>query len=265
MRSQRVSSLGFMLTLVLGLWMASPLQAEVTIPPKPDYVLDMANLFTGPQQGQIEHALRLFEQQTQGQMVVYTVPSLEGESIEGLAIRAADAWEGGEYGIILLIAIKERDTRLEIARGFEGEINDARAGDLLRELTPFFQSQQYLAGVLHVINGVTRLITGESLQGINTPAPPPRSPTASDNPIGLIVFMLVFLLILARVITVGTRSAGTIIFGGGAIGRGGYSGGISGRGGFGGGSRGGGGGFSSGGGFGGGGGGFSGGGASGGW
>ncbi|HAW69577.1 MAG TPA: methanol dehydrogenase, partial [Firmicutes bacterium] len=92
----------------------------------------------------LTNLLEAYEQATTNQIVVATIPSLENEEIEQFSIRLADAWQigqaGKDNGAILLIARDDRRMRIEIGYGLEGVINDARAGDILRDvLIPAFQ------------------------------------------------------------------------------------------------------------------------------
>lgn len=56
----------------------------------------------------------------------------------------AEAWKigrkGKDNGAILVIVPDDREMRLEIGYGWEGEINDAKAGDVIRDMAPFFRA-----------------------------------------------------------------------------------------------------------------------------
>lgn len=71
------------------------------------------------------------------QLVVLTVPSLDGEPIAAFAHRVTQAWRVGEAktdtGLLLLIAPQERQTRLEVGYGLEGIVPDATAKRILAE------------------------------------------------------------------------------------------------------------------------------------
>jgi len=68
--------------------------------------------------------LRRFEERGLGQMVVLTVPSLEGEPIERFGMRVAETWKPGskrsDNGLILIIARDDRALRLEVGMGWRG-------------------------------------------------------------------------------------------------------------------------------------------------
>ena len=234
---------------VLALLCVALAAAGLDVPPFTGRVVDRAGIFGADGTAKIEQAIRQLESATEGgQMAVLTVPSLDGASIEEFGIAVMDKWKignkGKDDGIILIIAAKDRKMRFEVGYGWEGPINDARAGDMIRALGPYFRENRYADGVVNVVRQVQQYVTGK------VPAQSPDSEkTASRGKSGNSSFLpvILFFAIFFGVFFFGRR-------GGGRGGRGGFYGG----GGFGGGG-GGGGGFSGGGGGGGGGGGASGG------
>ncbi len=241
--------------LSLALLCTFVVMGQQPVPALSGRLVDQAKLLNDSQKQQLDAALKQFEQQTGAQMAVLIVPELANDAIESFGIRVADTWQLGDKerddGLILIIALKERQTRLEVGQGLEGSINDARAGDLLRGMQPYFRQQQYHAGILSVIDGATRHITGQPLSGYQLHQPsaqPQRRP-------GGFILLLFFIMILFGSFARFGRHGRSVIIGGAYYAsqhRGGFGGGFRGGGGFGGG-------------FSGGGGGFSGGGASGGW
>ncbi len=224
--------------------------AEVAVPAVPDRVVDQANLFSGSGREKVLAAILELEKATGSQMVVWTIPSLEGEAIETVSMRAAEKWKighkGEDNGVLLTIAQKDRSIRLEIGYGWEGKINDARAGDIIREMGPCFRAGDYAGGAVLAVNRVRDFVIGKTVPAV------PVAP-ANNKEFPIETFFWVFIAIVVVLALIGK------IFPGSGLGGGGGSGWSSG-GGFGGGFRGGGGG-----GFSGGGGSFGGGGASGKW
>ena len=106
-----------------------------------------------------------------------TVDTLDGTPIEEFGIRVMDQWKigrkGKDDGAILIIALRDRAMRLEIGYGWEGDINDARAGDIIRGLAPFFRENRYTDGVLFAVGEVQRFVTGKAPE--NQPKAPARA------------------------------------------------------------------------------------------
>jgi uncharacterized protein len=96
------------------------------------------------------------ESKTGSQLAVVTVNSLEGDPIEDYAVKLFQKWGIGKKeksnGLLVLIAIQDRRSRIEVGYGLEGVITDGYAGELLRDLQPYFRSSQYGAGLISVVS-----------------------------------------------------------------------------------------------------------------
>lgn len=267
------------------------------IPKLSSHVNDTADMLSPAAEAQLEQELSAFEQSDSTQIVIVTIPSLEGEVLEQYSMKVAEAWKigqkGKDNGVIFLIAKQDKKMRIEVGRGLEGKITDLMSGRIIDLVVkPRFKRGDFDGGT---INGVHAVIDAARGEFKAEPGPSKRR-SGKRSSFSQLVTMLIFgsigLLVLgsySRILSGAAGAAGlpamvyllfspiglvaAIIIGlaglliGVALpslfssGRGGYYGG-----GFGGGYYGGGGGFSSGGGgFGGGGGDFGGGGASGDW
>ncbi len=122
------------------------------IPALTGYINDTAGLLTPGQKQVLENALRAHEQNTSHQFVLLTIPSLQGEVIEVYSIRVAEKWKIGrknlDNGVIMLIARDDREVRIEVGYGLEGEITDVFAGDVIREIiVPAFKAGDFNTGI----------------------------------------------------------------------------------------------------------------------
>ncbi len=208
----------------------------VDVPPLTGRVVDRAGVFGSAGMEKIENAILELEQTTGGQMAVLTVKKLNGVPIEQFGIAVMDKWKighkGKDNGAILILAIEDRESRLEVGYGWEGNINDARGGDIVRGMVPFLRDGDYTKAAIYAVGEVQRFVTGKAPQGHV------RSRKEKGNDTGAFIVTIVIILLF---FFFGRRGGGMILLGG-----------FGGRGG--GGSFGGGGGFSGGGGGGGGGG-----------
>ncbi len=143
------------------------------VPPLTGRVVDLAEALSPDSEAEITEALIHLEEKTGGQMAVLLLPTLQEEPIEDFSIRVANEWElgqkGEDNGALLVLAMADRTSRLEIGYGWEPMVTDARAGDLLRGIRPYFQVGDYKNGILSVIYGVISFVTGE--EAIPTPEP----------------------------------------------------------------------------------------------
>ena len=127
-------------------------------------IVDKAGVFGQDGTAKLATAIRHLEVQTGGEMMVLTVPTIGGASIEDFGIETASRWKigkaGKDNGALLVLAINDHLSRLEIGYGWEGPINDARAGDLLREIVPELREEKYAEAAIKVVQGVEFFVTG---------------------------------------------------------------------------------------------------------
>jgi uncharacterized protein len=235
------------LALVLQVSVARALE----VPPLQGRVNDHAGVLPAQDKAALEARLEAYERKTGHQLAILIVPSLEGDPLEDFTIRVGEAWKlgrkGADDGIILFVAVNDRKIRIEVGYGLEGELPDALAERIRREvIVPAFRAGDMPGGIARAVSAITAATGGEG------EALPPQQRVRRDNSRGISPYFL--LIVVLFLFLGGGRGMGGFIVGsalGGGFGRGGFGGG-------GGGSRGSGG-------FRGGGGGFGGGGASGGW
>lgn len=128
---------------------------------------DYAKLLSAVEEEQIEQQLHTLWKETGATMVVATVPSLGERTIEEYAVELFEAWGIGtkeeERGLLLLIAPNEREVRIEVGYGLEGDIPDAFAGKLISQIAaPAFQHGAYAQGIKEIIRQVSIKLGGSS-------------------------------------------------------------------------------------------------------
>ena len=243
--------------LVFSLWAVSAFAAN--FPALTGRVVDAAGVLSPIAAADLERKLANLEQKSGIQLVVATVPSLDGQEIEPYANALFRAWKLGEAkkdnGVLLLIAPKERRVRIEVGYGLEGTLTDAVSSLIIRNaIAPRFKAGDFNGGVTRGVDDIITALTTDAAEW--TPKKPDMRTEQNASIFDMLAPFLFFLFIMFILSRIGRRGRGgnvvVIPMGmGGGWGRGG--------GGFGGGGFGGGGGFSGGGGS------SGGGGASGGW
>lgn len=238
-----------------------PALADPQFPALTGRVVDDAHVLPAETQAALTSKLKALEDKTGDQMVVATVPSLQGYDIDTYGYQLGRKWtlgqKGKNNGVLFLIAPKEHKARIDVGYGLEGTLTDIFTGAVLDEkVFPRFKAGDMPGGITAgtdaVINQLSPGLVGAS--DATEAANPPiviRRHHSRGLPIGAITAMIVVFLVLSRVLRFGFFWP--LLFLGGMGRGGGWSGGDRGWGG------GGGGGFSGGGGS------FGGGGASGSW
>ena len=161
----RLRLFGFLLFAVLLIPCTS---AALEVPPLAGRVNDLAGLLPVGAKQKLEADLHRFEQETTHQIVVLTVPGLEGDGIEDFSIRVADAWKIGQQGIangvILVVAQKERKIRIEVGRGFEGILPDAITSRIIREaILPRYRTGDYAGSIAAGVDSILDITRWENV------------------------------------------------------------------------------------------------------
>ena len=134
-------------------------------------VVDEAGVLTQEEISSLTAQIDAYEAASKGQMAVFIIQSLHGDAIEDFSLAVAEKWQigwrGEDNGVLLLLAMDDHESRLEIGYGLEGVINDARAGDILRDMAPYMRKAQYEKAVSFVIASVAAFVLNE-----NGPAKP---------------------------------------------------------------------------------------------
>jgi len=127
------------------------------VPPIPqmpsNYVVDLAGIIDDRVENNLNGYLKELEQKTTAQVVVLTVQSLEGASLEEFSLTTAhDRWKlgqkGKDNGVLLVVAFEDRKYRFEIGYGLEGVLPDSLVGTIGRQyLVPYFKKGDYSAGI----------------------------------------------------------------------------------------------------------------------
>jgi uncharacterized protein len=167
------------------------------------YVTDLAGVINPATRQKIELLATEVEQKTGDQIAVVTVNSLEGQTREDYAVDLYKHLGVGSKkenkGVLILIAPKERQYRVEVGYGLEPVINDARAGDVGREMVPDLRKADYSAAALTGTTAVAQFIAADAgIQLTGLPQRKPR-PKGKEAPwwLPIVLFGGFFLLIRA--------------------------------------------------------------------
>jgi uncharacterized protein len=145
---------------VLLLWCLPFAAYSLDVPKLQGYVNDYAGMISPSMRSQLEEELRAFEQSDSTQIVILTIPFLDGENLEEFSIKVAEAWkigqQGKDNGVLFTVSEKERKIRIEVGRGLEGKLTDLMAGRIVDQvIKPRFKQSDYDGGF---ITGVSALI-----------------------------------------------------------------------------------------------------------
>lgn len=161
------------------------------------FVNDFAAMLSSSFRQSLEQDLVNFEKETTTEIVVVTINSLEGGSIEDYAVRLFEDWKIGkkekDNGILILIAKEEREIRIEVGYGLEPIITDGRAGRIIREqMRPAFRKGDYNGGVKAAVEQIKKYIrSGQPPSGIE------KAQEEARNILPLLIFAFFIFIYLA--------------------------------------------------------------------
>lgn len=140
------------LAAVLAVGLLAVPAAQARFPKPQGYVNDFARVLDGETRAALDERLRAVEKKTSAEVVLATVTSLDGMSVEEYANRMFAEWGVGkkkqDNGVLVVVAPSEREMRIEVGYGLEGILPDGLAGQVIREsFIPRFRDDDYAGGV----------------------------------------------------------------------------------------------------------------------
>jgi len=174
-----------LLVLAVSALLAAVLPALVAaaapkLPELTGRVVDGAGLLPLDVRAKLEAELAAIEAKSTDQVVVVTVPSLQGYPIEEFGVALGRAWgigqKGKDNGIIVLVAPNERKVRFEVGRGLEPLMPDGKAGTIIREtVLPAFRRGDFAGGITAGVARVRAVLEGDQaeLEARSKRPPPP--------------------------------------------------------------------------------------------
>jgi uncharacterized protein len=130
----------------------SPSQRDFVFPALTGRVVDQADLLNAAQEQQLVRTSQALERRTTDQLVIVTVPSLQGRAIEDYSRALGSHWGIGQRekdnGVLLVVAPNERLVRIAVGYGLEPILTNARASEIIdRDLLPAFRESRWNDGI----------------------------------------------------------------------------------------------------------------------
>ena len=131
------------------------------------FVNDFADVIESSTEQEIQNAaVQLYEKSGGAQVVVVTIDSLEGESLEMYAAKLFREWGIGDAkennGVLILISVGDRRSRIEVGYGLEGILPDGKTGRIQDDyMIPAFREGDYSTGILGGFLAITQEIYNE--------------------------------------------------------------------------------------------------------
>jgi len=152
----------------------------------------------------LEQKLADFESKTTGQLVVVTLKSLQGTSIEDYGYQLGRHWQIGQKekntGALLIVAPNERKVRIEVGYGFEGTLTDAVSRLIIENsITPRFRANDFAGGIGRGVDDIIQAVSVDSEEWKARARQRPDDEPAFVDILVLMFFLFVFFMIVSSV------------------------------------------------------------------
>lgn len=187
-----------LLRIGLALWLLACVgvaQAALTFPALTGRVVDSAQMIDPAVREQLTQQLQALEQISGDQLVVVTVPDLQGVPIEDYGYQLGRQWgigqKGKDNGALLIVSRDDRQLRIEVGYGLEGVLTDAQSWVIINQvILPKFKAGNFSQGISDGVAAMIQVVGGEPLA---VPAHVADANFAMDNPgfsIGLFILLI---------------------------------------------------------------------------
>ena len=158
--------------LVVVLFISVYVQAQTgsVVPKKPapseGLVLDQTKTLTPEQEAALEQKLIAYDRSTSNQIAVVLIPSLNGNSIEDVALEIGRTWGVGgqadkDNGVVILVAKNDKKVRIEVGYGLEGAVTDYATSSIIENnIRPNFRDGDYYRGLDEAVNEIIKAAEG---------------------------------------------------------------------------------------------------------
>jgi uncharacterized protein len=162
-------------------------------------VVDDAGILDEATRAALTDKLAALEQKSTDQLVVVTLKSLQGTSIEDFGVQLGRRWQIGQKGknngVLLIVAPTERKVRIEVGYGLEGTLTDAVTRLIIENgITPRFRANDYPGGITRGVDDIISVLSGDAEEWKQRAAKRPdtvtQSPSTQQDPVWPVIFLV---------------------------------------------------------------------------
>lgn len=157
-----------LIVFLLAILLTASIAVAADIPYLTGRVTDNAQILSAETRRSLTETLREHEGRTGNQIVILTIPSLDGESIEEYAVNVFNTWKlgqkGKDNGILIIVVPNDRRMRIEVGYGLEETMTDSMAGRVIQHvMTPKFKNGDFNGGITDGARAVVNVLEGGTL------------------------------------------------------------------------------------------------------
>lgn len=186
------------LALLLALGCAASAWAAPSFPPLTGRVVDAANVLPPEVEARLTQKLAGLEAQSDRQLVVVTLPDLQGYEISDYGYQLGRAWGIGSKakndGALLIVAPRERKLRIEVGYGLEGVLTDGLSSLIINQaIVPKFKAGDLAGGIEAGTDAIIQQLTLPEAEASQRAQAANARPESSGFDPGYLVFAFLFL------------------------------------------------------------------------
>jgi len=163
----------------LALFSTKAFALRTPVSPKPSSAIsDISGVLSPEAHARLDAQLAHINGTTANEIAALIVPTLDGESIEDVAMATASIWgigkAGLDNGVLIVLAMKEHKSRIETGKGVEGDLPDLKCNDILQDVVrPHMQRGDVEGALSQSFDAIASSIANHKAEAIK--------PTASQN------------------------------------------------------------------------------------
>ena len=189
-----VITLSALLALAGQMLAYSPARAQ-SFPELSGRVVDAANIIPDDMEARLNQKLEALETQSRRQLVVATLPDLQGYDISDYGYQLGRKWGLGDKqrndGAILIVAPNERKLRIEVGYGLEGVLTDGLSALIIQQkIVPKFKAGDMPGGIEAGTDAIIHQLTLPDEEARKIAAETKPKPSGQDVPAGLIIWLI---------------------------------------------------------------------------
>ncbi|MDD6478986.1 MAG: TPM domain-containing protein [Oscillospiraceae bacterium] len=210
--------------------------SEESVPLKPTekfFVNDFADVISDSDEQLIYSQGKSLQERTTAQVVAVTVDTVNGEEIAEYSLNLGREWGIGQKdkdnGILILLAVEDREVYISVGYGLEGAMPDSKTGRILDNYAiPYFSEDNFSGGLVAVYDAVVNEVLIENgIAPDEDYIPADELPTETeDSEAGHVVISWIILVVLVVIYVFIFKGRGIFFIGGPPFG-GGFMGGSS--------------------------------------
>ncbi|MGH1418970.1 MAG: TPM domain-containing protein [Hyphomicrobiaceae bacterium] len=179
----------------------TPVLAQPIFPELTGRIVDGANILSDEDEATIETELAKLEDQSTDQVVVVTLPSLQGYAIEDFGYQLGRHWGIGQKeannGILLIVAPSERKVRIEVGRGLEPQMTDIMSKLIIQNaILPQFRRGNFPAGIKAGVRDIKDVLLGDANEVAARRAKKPPSGLDAETIFSILIWISIATYIL---------------------------------------------------------------------